>query len=378
MVPLANGRGSEEPLLPVIAALADLAERELGVVQVLFEPTRVPWPDSVARAVTASGGGPFFADAPEITNLAREKLTSPLFAVALRVIASADLAERAWDIMCQIVGGVAPLGNPRTKELMPLHTEDLNVLEADLRQRTTYRSGRLLSADELVSLVQLPGAGVRMPELWRPRERAKRAPAEVTRGAGCFLGENEHHEQVVEVHLPDEAPAKHVHILGASGTGKSILLQQMILEDIEAGHGAGVLDPHGDLVDEIAAGLAAEGSESSSANVLTGELQALDLAFQPLIREAPRGSSGERKIRRPHRGPARSVEPPRSALAAPGVMATPDAAVYLGLSPATLETMRTRGGGPVFLKLGRRVLYRQADHDRWLHGRRRSSTSDSE
>ncbi|HUP22077.1 MAG TPA: DUF87 domain-containing protein, partial [Thermoanaerobaculia bacterium] len=252
MVPLASGRGSEEPLLPVIAALADLGERELGVVQVLFEPTRAPWPDSVVRAVTAPGGGPFFADAPEITNLAREKLASPLFAVALRIAASADRAERAWAIVCHVAGGLAPLGNPRANELMPLHTEDLKILEADLRERTTHRSGMLLSAEELASLVQLPGAGLRVPELWRPRERTKPAPDEVTRGDGCFLGENEHHEQVVDVHLPDEARAKHVHILGASGTGKSTLLQRMILEDIEAGHGVGVLDPHGDLVDEIA------------------------------------------------------------------------------------------------------------------------------
>ena len=55
---------------------------------------------------------------------------------------------------------------------------------------------------------------------------------------------------------------------------------------------------------------------------------------------------------------------------------TREAANYLGLSHRTLEGMRCRGGGPAFLKLGRRVLYRQADLDQWALSNRRHSTSD--
>ena len=49
---------------------------------------------------------------------------------------------------------------------------------------------------------------------------------------------------------------------------------------------------------------------------------------------------------------------------------------YVGLSPTTLETMRVRGGGPTFVKLGRRVVYRCEDLDAWLEAVRRGSTSD--
>jgi hypothetical protein len=41
-------------------------------------------------------------------------------------------------------------------------------------------------------------------------------------------------------------------VIGASGSGKSTLLIDLIAQDIEEGRGVGVLDPHGDLVDEIA------------------------------------------------------------------------------------------------------------------------------
>ncbi|MGH9363271.1 MAG: type IV secretory system conjugative DNA transfer family protein, partial [Thermoanaerobaculia bacterium] len=250
MVPLAS-RTAEEPLLPIVAALASLAAGELGLYQVLFEETREPWAPSILRAVTTETGGPFFANAPEVTALAKEKVASPLFAVVLRVAGRAADADQAWDVVRRLAGGLAQFGTPRTNEFMPLPARDPETLERDLLQRTTHRAGMLLSAEELLPLIQLPGAGVQVPELWRGGPRSKPAPAEVG-GAGCLLGINEHAGESREVRLPVEAKTKHVHIVGGSGTGKSTLLVRMILEDMEAGHGVGVLDPHGDLVDEVA------------------------------------------------------------------------------------------------------------------------------
>lgn len=53
-----------------------------------------------------------------------------------------------------------------------------------------------------------------------------------------------------------------------------------------------------------------------------------------------------------------------------------DAAAYTGLSVSTLNKLRVLGGGPVFLKLGRRVAYDRSDLDAWLASKRRRSTSD--
>ena len=43
----------------------------------------------------------------------------------------------------------------------------------------------------------------------------------------------------------------HMHIIGKTGTGKSTLLETMIRQDIAAGHGLAVFDPHGDLVERV-------------------------------------------------------------------------------------------------------------------------------
>lgn len=53
------------------------------------------------------------------------------------------------------------------------------------------------------------------------------------------------------VHLTDADRSRHVYILGATGCGKSTLLYNMVLQDIARGEGVCLLDPHGDLYDDI-------------------------------------------------------------------------------------------------------------------------------
>lgn len=57
-------------------------------------------------------------------------------------------------------------------------------------------------------------------------------------------------------------------------------------------------------------------------------------------------------------------------------LATEDAAAFLNLSPRTLEKYRVIGGGPVFRKFGRRVMYAIGDLEAWADQRTCNSTSD--
>lgn len=56
-------------------------------------------------------------------------------------------------------------------------------------------------------------------------------------------------------YLPEEDRSTHVYVLGSSGVGKSKGLATWILEDIHNGRGCGVIDPHGDLVNDIVGNL---------------------------------------------------------------------------------------------------------------------------
>ena len=53
--------------------------------------------------------------------------------------------------------------------------------------------------------------------------------------------------------IKDEDRLSHVYVIGKTGTGKSTLLENMALQDLERGNGLALIDPHGDLVARIAA-----------------------------------------------------------------------------------------------------------------------------
>jgi predicted DNA-binding transcriptional regulator AlpA len=253
MVPLRTVRGFEvDPLIGIMGALAGLREGELGLLQVLFQATRAPWAESMVRAVTGSDGRSFFPDAPEMVAQAREKVAQPLYAVVLRVAAQSDTKARAWEIARALGGALTQFANPTSNELIPLANEGYDDADhaADVCARTTHRSGMLLNADELVSLAHLPSASVRVPQLKREDARTKAAP-QIVHGHPFILGENSHGGKVTPVTLSAEQRSQHCYVIGASGTGKSTLLLNLILQDIERGEGLAVLDPHGDLIDEI-------------------------------------------------------------------------------------------------------------------------------
>ncbi len=251
MLPLTSFRSLDpDPLLPLFGALAELEPGEAGLVQILFERVREGWAESVMRAVITPHGEPFFADYPELTKAAREKISRPLFAACLRVAAKSGTSSGAWRIVRDLAGALTHFGAPTGNELLPLAAEEGGEAMAEIFSRTSRRPGMILGSDELAALVHLPSASVRVPKLQREIRRSKAPPA-LSQGAGILLGENLYHGRALPVRLPNDLRLRHLHVIGASGSGKSTLLVDLIVQDIEAGRGVGVLDPHGDLVDEI-------------------------------------------------------------------------------------------------------------------------------
>ena len=62
----------------------------------------------------------------------------------------------------------------------------------------------------------------------------------------------------------------------------------------------------------------------------------------------------------------------------PKVVTAKVAARFVGLSESTLAKLRLNGNGPVYCKLGRRVVYRPADLEQWLQSRTTRDTSDAD
>ncbi|MEO1629517.1 MAG: type IV secretion system DNA-binding domain-containing protein, partial [Bacteroidota bacterium] len=190
-------------------------------------------------------GQPLIAD-PAATKLTEAKAASAHFAVAIRLLTLTE-DEDAGFLLAETLHAALNLSDEHVgNALVPLSDTDLDTLIPDVLERRSHRLGMVLTTDELASLIDLPDRPETLPQLWRYEERRGVPTGEDT---GIELGTTEENE-TLSLSTPDRL--KHLHVVGATGTGKSNFLLSLIKQDLEAGHGFALLDPHGDLVEAVA------------------------------------------------------------------------------------------------------------------------------
>ena len=100
---------------------------------------------------------------------------------------------------------------------------------------------------ETACLFALPDTG-----RWLPRQGVvEMLPFRASVKDGLHLGVNRTHGVVSRVSLPQASRNHHFWIVGQTGTGKSTLLENIILQDILEGRSVIVIDPHGDLIRQV-------------------------------------------------------------------------------------------------------------------------------
>jgi len=136
--------------------------------------------------------------------------------------------------------------------------ESAQEVLGDYVNRRFNAPGYVLNVAELASIYHLPSQSVTTPNIvWAGAKKGEppatlplvdEVPAaELTPiGITNFRGT----EEKFGIKIKDRR--RHVYIIGKSGSGKSVLLQNMTLDDINEGRGVAVVDPHGDYVDYIA------------------------------------------------------------------------------------------------------------------------------
>jgi hypothetical protein len=108
----------------------------------------------------------------------------------------------------------------------------------------------VLTSEELATIFHFPNKSVSTPHIfWISSKRAP-APALIPE-SGLYLGMSTYRGLSRPVYMGEDDRRRHTYIIGKTGVGKSELLKQMILQDIKEGKGIGVIDPHGDLIEDI-------------------------------------------------------------------------------------------------------------------------------
>ncbi|OGG07910.1 hypothetical protein A3D05_02580 [Candidatus Gottesmanbacteria bacterium RIFCSPHIGHO2_02_FULL_40_24] len=69
--------------------------------------------------------------------------------------------------------------------------------------------------------------------------------------SGLYLGKSTYRGISRPIYMQLDDRRRHAYIIGKTGVGKSVLLKEMILQDIKSGQGVAAIDPHGDLIEGI-------------------------------------------------------------------------------------------------------------------------------
>lgn len=270
------GKEGASPLGPAYQALSGLDAGQLGVYQVIFKPTSPEheWHFNIQCLVEAErraaelhylgGLSPEFSYDHELPSRldasAKEKVAKDCatYAVICRygVWAPPEQAQVFFEVMRGAVS-VLRFGNHPwrwiTNEAFQSCLGAENVLRMVVRRRA-HRPGLVVTSDELASHVHLPNAwALEMFECVERRQGHElREPAqEVASGGDVLLGVNVYAGRQAPVVQPCEVRLCHTRIVGTTGVGKSHLMLVMILSDAASGQGVIVIDPHGDLSDDV-------------------------------------------------------------------------------------------------------------------------------
>lgn len=268
-----------DPLSLLVDSLSDLANDEGAVIQALISPfADTDWlthfnsiEEGEKRTRYVSGYDPYRK------HPMTQKRRFPMFAVCFRVMAFGKKGTSGVSKFQSIPSGVEkaliamklpdtnvlmaqppeePSSYPKTAPIIPEKYQQTqpNVSSKELQSvlaRQTYRHGFLLNSQELATLCHFPSKALQHPKLLRQNSMMAKAPESVTQGNGLLLGVNEVFGQSQEVYIPEDFRFRHLYVVGKTGTGKTTFLFNLLKADIDAGKGVGLIDPHGDLVEQV-------------------------------------------------------------------------------------------------------------------------------
>ena len=99
-------------------------------------------------------------------------------------------------------------------------------------------------------MFHFPVTAVSAPELREAKAGVAPAPINIA-DDGVILGKNIYHGKETMVRMGREDRVRHFYVIGQTGTGKTNILKNMIVQDIRNGDGVCFIDPHGSDVQDI-------------------------------------------------------------------------------------------------------------------------------
>lgn len=273
--------------MALLNALGSVGKGEGATVQILFRPAQKNWSEKAKQYIdnlqkgkktkTVGGNlGDFAMDlikAPwevpgehektEQTTLSSikqdeiaaitNKMRYPTFETLIRVIASSASEPRSQAIMGGIVSSFSQFNSPELNgfKVNTLKEPKKLVIDYTFRFFPVRIKNNILNSVELASIFHLPEQNA-IPTSSVERQLVKQVdgPAKLAT-EGLFLGTNEYRGNKKPIYLQEKDRRRHMYVIGQTGMGKSVFLENLAFQDMCDGRGFAFIDPHGDAVEAL-------------------------------------------------------------------------------------------------------------------------------
>jgi hypothetical protein len=190
----------------------------------------------------------------DASRLISEKLNSTIFNTNIRLVASSPNPVRSSQILHEVSSSFRQF----------TETKGNSIIFKNIKPRATHQffkhysyryfdedEAYPLNAAELATVYHFPkGVSDRdFSELKQYDSAQAPAPKDLPK-SGMYLGKNVYRHLEAPIFWEAESRVRHMYVIGQTGTGKSVYLQNMIVQDIKNGEGLCFIDPHGkDILD---------------------------------------------------------------------------------------------------------------------------------
>ncbi len=189
----------------------------------------------------------------ELVNLLNSKSSRSVMSANIRLFASAKTKEEAIKHLEGLKSAFLQFSEPNGNGFSFKDAEGkaLEKLFHQFSFRTFDESQAIyLNTAELTGIYHFPVAPISTPKI--KYLKAKDAPpASNLPQEGLLIGKNIYRDEETLIYMTPDDRRRHMYLIGQTGTGKTVLMKEMAIQDIKAGRGVCVIDPHGEMVKEL-------------------------------------------------------------------------------------------------------------------------------
>ena len=182
----------------------------------------------------------------------KSKIEKDAFEVSLRIITASATKEQAKKRLMAIEDTLNQFDLPGVNRMKPGRIWFKRRLIANyiFRHFPIFGETMVLNTEELATLAHFPNTAIDTPNIHWLASKTAPAPENIPK-EGALMGVNVYRGQKKQVHILPVDRRRHTYIVGKTGMGKSTMVENMALSDIYNGCGVGIIDPHGDLIENI-------------------------------------------------------------------------------------------------------------------------------